>query len=827
MSQGSTLSRRSSVAFILVLLLIFLSFGLRLVYVTRISLYIDEFTSVWAGKLILQRGLPLTPAGVIYHRGILFSYVVAFSQLLFGVGAEASRMASVFIACVTVPCLYLAGKRMFSDRNGLLAAAFLSFAPQAVVWGGRVRMYALLQLLSLLAVFFLYVAVVRSRRAPYQYLFVICFCAAIFAQEQAILLYPAMLVAVVALGRWRWFLERGGLLANAVCCLAIFGRYLLDQVGRPTQFELVQDAGQSSGLIGNLVSGFRAYVSFFLHPHQLLLTVLCTVALVYGLWAVRRGGKRLAPGGDSWLQSLAFCYLVLLVTVLEMLVAGGERWSDARYFFMVLPLLMLGAAAGLDRTVALMEGWTRTARASGLSGETAESVSWPIALSLVGLVAIAYVPGVNGVLSRQIEGHDRAMEYVKDRWREGDVILMASPPVCAVYLGHCDYYAIQKGYEGYIVDVHGESVDVWTGSPLLDSVDQLRDVLREHDRVWLVVDGWRLATRYELDFLQLIAEQMDLLREVQGVKILLSNAYAPLPRPAVRRSLAVNLENKVTLVGYDLQREFVEPEERVCLTLYWRASARLTEEYTVFVHLVSREGSLVGQDDAAPMSGLYPTTYWQEDQTIPDRHCFVAHGDLAADRYLLEVGMYHPQSAERLEVVDTAGRPVANRVVLDYVRVESRQESIPEGAHEVRTDFGGQLLLQGYDLGTGLSASDRPVLTARPGAEIPTTLYWKALASMDTDFTVFLHIVDQEGHIWGQADGQPDRGFYPTSFWDVGETVADQHAIPLDTLTPEGDYELVAGAYNAATGERLPVMGTPGRISDDKVFLGVIRVEKN
>jgi 4-amino-4-deoxy-L-arabinose transferase-like glycosyltransferase len=188
MSQASGHSRRSPALLISILLLVLVAFGLRLLYVTRISPYIDEFTSIWAAKLILQKGLPLTPAGAIYHRGILFSYVEALSTSLFGFSEEASRMPSVFIAVVTVPCLYLVGRRMLGDRSGLFAVAFLSFAPQAVVWGARARMYALLQLLALLAVYFLYAAIVESRKGIHLVLFVVCFTGAIFAQEQAVLL---------------------------------------------------------------------------------------------------------------------------------------------------------------------------------------------------------------------------------------------------------------------------------------------------------------------------------------------------------------------------------------------------------------------------------------------------------------------------------------------------------------------------------------------------------------------------------------------------------------------------------------------------------------
>ncbi len=821
MAQGSSLSRRSPAVFVALLLLCLAAFGLRLVYASRISPYIDEFTSIWAGKLILQRGLPLTPAGVIYHRGILFSYVEGLSGLLFGFGEMASRMPSVFIACVTVACLYLVGRRMLSDSSGLFAAAFLTFFPLAIVWGGRARMYSLLQLLSMLAVYSLFEAVLGRKRQLYEYLFVLCFFGAVFSQEQAVLLYPALVVAILALGQWRWFLQRRTLLVNALCWFTILGRYLLDQIGRPTQWELVQGAGTSSGQVESLMGGLRAYLSFFLHPDQVLLTALCILAFAHALLAITRDRKNLDQVEERWLRSVAFLYVVLLVIVAEMLVAGGERWSEARYFIMVLPFLVLIASSGLDRTVVSVRGLAERAGSGRLSGIASGAALY----SLVVLIGLAHLPGMHAVVSRQIEGHDRAMRYVMDQWREGDVILMASPPVCAVYLDHCDYYAIQRWYEGYVVDREGESVDVWTGTPLLNTVEGLREVLRENERVWFVVDGWRLATRYELDFLQIVAEQMDTVEEVQGVKILLSDQYAPPRTPAVSRRVAVNIEDQVALVRYDLETDSVYPEDEVCATFYWEALEPLDESYTVFVHLVSRSGSIVGQHDGIPMAGLYPTVYWEEGQEVPDRHCLVPYGDLPEDRYLLEVGMYVPETAQRLEVIGGDGAPIGNHTVLDYLWIGTDAEDVGPPAHAVGANLGAQVLLLGYEVGDDSSTSGRAIPLLQPGASVTLTLHWQALASMETDFTVFVHLVDRDGQIWGQSDSQPDHGFYPTSFWDAGEVVVDDHDILLDASIPAGEYRLEAGMYLSSTGERLLAVGEQGQVFYEEVLLTAVQVE--
>ena len=74
-------------------------------------------------------------------------------------------------------------------------------------------------------------------------------------------------------------------------------------------------------------------------------------------------------------------------------------------------------------------------------------------------------------------------------------------------------------------------------------------------------------------------------------------------------------------------------------------------------------------------------------------------------------------------------------------------------------------------------------------------------------------------------DGPPVQGDYPTSLWAPGEIIVDTHSLNLAAL-PRGEYYLLAGLYNPATGERLPAATSAGPLPDDAVNLGPIRVAK-
>src|SRR4030042_2874220 len=95
---------------------------------------------------------------------------------------------------------------------------------------------------------------------------------------------------------------------------------------------------------------------------------------------------------------------------------------------------------------------------------------------------------------------------------------------------------------------------------------------------------------------------------------------------------------------------------------------------------------------------------------------------------------------------------------------------------------------------------------------------------MDADYTVFAHLIDAEGQVVAQYDGQPLGGFYPTSFWDVGDVVLDELNLAVGPAVPVGKYELVGGMYLLSTGQRLAVLAHGGQTVGDRVSLGEVVV---
>ena len=111
----------------------------------------------------------------------------------------------------------------------------------------------------------------------------------------------------------------------------------------------------------------------------------------------------------------------------------------------------------------------------------------------------------------------------------------------------------------------------------------------------------------------------------------------------------------------------------------------------------------------------------------------------------------------------------------------------------------------------------------QPGGTIGLTLIWRCLDRMDTDYTVFTHLLDQEGHVRGGKDNPPVHGTYPTTLWVPGEVVLDSYQIPVDADAPPGRYAIEVGMYDPVTIQRLPVHNPSGG-TGDRVLLGDIVV---
>jgi hypothetical protein len=144
--------------------------------------------------------------------------------------------------------------------------------------------------------------------------------------------------------------------------------------------------------------------------------------------------------------------------------------------------------------------------------------------------------------------------------------------------------------------------------------------------------------------------------------------------------------------------------------------------------------------------------------------------------------------------------PLGQALTLGTVQVEGRphqMEPLPVST-PAEVSFGGVARLLGF----GVEPAE-----GQAGQPLHVTLTWQSLAETSTSYTVFVHLLDQEGQIVAQHDSLPGQGAFPTTGWLPGEYLVDAHVLDLPAKLPEAGYTLAVGLYDAATGDRLP----PGR----------------
>lgn len=122
------------------------------------------------------------------------------------------------------------------------------------------------------------------------------------------------------------------------------------------------------------------------------------------------------------------------------------------------------------------------------------------------------------------------------------------------------------------------------------------------------------------------------------------------------------------LEGYALDKE--AGAGILPLQLFWRAAHPLDEDYTIFVHLVDRDGQTWSQHDKPPLDGEYPTSFWRPGETVMDTYALSLAG-VPAGTYWLEVGVYPSAGGPHpLGLVDDQGNSLGNQLLLTFVRVQ-------------------------------------------------------------------------------------------------------------------------------------------------------------
>ncbi len=104
---------------------------------------------------------------------------------------------------------------------------------------------------------------------------------------------------------------------------------------------------------------------------------------------------------------------------------------------------------------------------------------------------------------------------------------------------------------------------------------------------------------------------------------------------------------------------------------------------------------------------------------------------------------------------------------------------------------------------------------ARESSALRVAIYWQPRVKLERNYTTFVHLLDARGDKIAQGnDHQVGGEFYPTSFWEIGETLRDEQTITLPPDIASGTYRLLVGMYSSPDG----LLGAP-------IEIGVIELK--
>lgn len=117
------------------------------------------------------------------------------------------------------------------------------------------------------------------------------------------------------------------------------------------------------------------------------------------------------------------------------------------------------------------------------------------------------------------------------------------------------------------------------------------------------------------------------------------------------------------------------------------------------------------------------------------------------------------------------------------------------------------LFQDGQPMATLVGYSLAPGACQRVPGTCPLTLVWRVDQETTQALRVFVQVWDMAGTLVAQSDGVAAQWTRPSTGWQAGEYIKDDHSLMLDGRLTPGTYRLVMGLYHPDHGRLLTVSG--------------------
>lgn len=786
--------------------ILLLALGLRVYRIDGQSLWYDEGTSVaLAGRDLAS----ITRDAAADIHPPFYYYLLHAWVRLFGSGEVAVRSLSAIIGVSVVILTFQLGQRLFGLATGLLAALLSALSPFQVYYSQETRMYILVTALGAASM----LALLRwlddggaegipgeaARRQPSLAslsAWVLSMILALYTHYFAVSL---LLVANLVFGAWllfsTWrlpgtrFRIRAWLIAQGLVVIAYLPwlRLTWQQV---QTWPAVSAPFTATFLAGEVLRVFPLGLS-------VERTMTIAIALLGAMLAIG-----LLPGQKrcilNW--SISWLYLVIPVAALYLLSLRRPLYNP-KFLLLATPAYFLLLARGV------------LTLARGIDGMLQKSI-FPRQMGCFGVILAALltlfvaIPEVQSLSNYYFDpryardDYRGIAHYVAATGRAGDAIILNAPAQVEIfryyYRGNLEIYPLPRRRPPDPSATRQAVADIVAGHRRIFAILWATDQ-SDPDRL---VEGELERTTYQA-------------LDTWWGNLRLALYATPTRVVTATHAARVNLAGQVTLTGYDLGTSSVAPGDILPVTLFWQATAPISQPLKVFIHLLDAQGNILAQRDGEPGGGNQPRIEWPTGDRVVDRQGVLIPLGTPPVAAQVVAGLYRADTGQRLAIVASDQAGDADRIFLGQVQIERPAVAPPVETlamqHRTQVSFGPVRLL-GYNQHR-LGFDHAPDTPLAPGEQLHLVLYWQALVSKPA-FAIHAQLEDSAGHALAGYDLTPTGGTYSPDRWVEGEVIRDQHRLPLPTHLVPGEYRV-----------RLSLVDTDGTKLGSSLVLAPFRVE--
>ena len=260
------------------------------------------------------------------------------------------------------------------------------------------------------------------------------------------------------------------------------------------------------------------------------------------------------------------------------------------------------------------------------------------------------------------------------------------------------------------------------------------------------------------------------------------------------------------LIGVNMASQHVYESDTLAVEAFWQARQAPTSEYLVSVQLVNGAGTAVAKKTLPIATGAHGTLTWQQGEIVRGQYTLAMPRNVPAGDYSVRFELDDVAHDVMLPLQACGWRALlpgaAARAIPVTVDERARSFVTPNIAHPMSVTLGTAVTFLGYDVEPQQSAH-----RLAPSEGITVTVYLQARAAIDADYAIFIHLVDENGRIWGQQDKPAGGVAHPTSRWLPGEVVSTTLTAVVSPLVQVGRLTAIMGLYDPLSTIRLPVAG--------------------